>query len=167
MWLTEILHRTFLKGVTLIVFIEKKRACDVSRGAALSFFSSLCWLVTTQMNQWAWWHIFEYTKERRSLRVCFWEGKSGWSHHSAFSAYLLCHTDGSVSEPQTLLLQQEAHQNYSNYSTQSSLLRSFLSSVTNFHTVWLLVNSPAQCKWLQGEAEISKTCRTPSAFILI
>lgn len=80
-------------------------------------------------------------------------GMSGWAHRSAVSSYLLCHTDGSVSEPHTQPLQQARCEHAANYSTMSSLHRSFLGSVTSFHTVysWLMGNSAHHCKWLWGK----------------
>lgn len=126
----------------------------MSSGAALCFFSSLCWLVTTQDESVG--KVTSFLKTQRTARslcvcVCFWEGMSGWAHRSAASSYLLCHTDGSVSEPQTLLLQQGRRENAANYSTHSILHRSFLGSVTSFHTVylWLVGDSAGHCKWLR------------------
>lgn len=135
--LMEILHCVWLKGVIWVVsdclvsfffFFKKKRACDASCSVFLPPISVD--LLRHKLNQWekARWQASEVMTQRKGRSLvcvcvfgCVWEGTSGWAHRSAVSSYLLCQTDGSVSEPQTRLLQQETHENRANYSTQSKV----------------------------------------------
>lgn len=83
---------TFLKGVVtrgeVVMWKEKEK------GAAC-FLN----LLQRRMNQRARWQVDRNPFVRVCASVCL--GRSGWAHRSVVSSYLLCHTDGSVSVPQT------------------------------------------------------------------
>lgn len=103
------LYCALLKGVIWVV--SDCRICFLRRGGHVMWVWSLCWLVThtESVGKGKVTSFSSYT-EMEDLCVCFWEGMSGWAHHSAVCSYLLCHTDGSVSQPQTLPLQQKTHE---------------------------------------------------------
>lgn len=152
--LMEILYRLLVKGVILVDFLLRRSEHVMWVAELLCVLQSLLTCYNTGWISRQGDKFFEDTKKSKifvCVCVCFWEGMSGWAHRSAASSYLLCHTDGSVSEPQTLLLQQGRCENAANYSTHSILHMSFLGSVTSFHTVylWLVGDSAGHCKWLR------------------